>query len=118
MSQKIVQKRRLQTLEKHLEIDADLEVPDADQEVQDADQGKDFLEPFVLFLLTLGKDYYIDGQNTELIFFISTGGGKKAPQITPRGWIFWTIIFYWAAQTQPFFDTLPEITDFCLLQQS
>ena len=36
MSQKIVQKRRLQTLEKHLEIDADLEVPDADQEVLDA----------------------------------------------------------------------------------
>ena len=47
MSQKIVQKRRLQILEKHLEIDADQEVRDADQEVQDADQGKDFLEPFV-----------------------------------------------------------------------
>ena len=48
MSQKIVQKRRLQILEKHLEIDADQEVRDADQEVQDADlevqdadQGKD-----------------------------------------------------------------------------
>ena len=38
MSQKIVQKRRLQILEKHLEIDADQEVRDADQEVQDADQ--------------------------------------------------------------------------------
>jgi hypothetical protein len=44
----------------------------------------------------LCKDYYIDGQNTPLIFFekISTGGGKKTPQITPRGWIFWTMIFY------------------------
>ena len=25
---------------------------------------------------------------------------------------------HWAAQTQPFFDKLPEITDFGLLQQS
>ena len=35
----------------------------------------------------LGKDYYIDGRNTQLISFekMSTGGGKKAPQITPRG---------------------------------
>ena len=41
MSQKIVQKRRLQILEKHLEIDADPEVRDAVQEVQDADQGKE-----------------------------------------------------------------------------
>jgi hypothetical protein len=30
------------------------------------------------------KDYYIDGQNTQM----------KAPQITPRWWIFWTMIFY------------------------
>ena len=39
-----------------------------------------------------GKDYYIA---TQLIYFyqISTGGGKKAPQITPWGWIFWTMIF-------------------------
>ena len=37
MSQKIVQRRRLQILEKHLEIDADPEVRDVDQEVQDAD---------------------------------------------------------------------------------
>ena len=45
---------------------------------------------------TLDKDYYIDGQNTQLIFFetITTGGGKKDHQITPRGWIFWTMIFY------------------------
>ena len=44
-----------------------------------------------------GKDYYTDGQNTQLTFFEkkkSTGGGKKAPQITHRGWIFWTMIFY------------------------
>ena len=58
-------------------------------------------------------------------------------QITPRGWIFWNMIFYnlknsiqdlsnegsnfililfevghWAAQTQALFDKLPEITDF------
>ena len=59
MSRKIVQRRRtsLQILEKHLEVDADQEVqdadqkvPDADQEVPDVNQGKDFLEPFVLFL--------------------------------------------------------------------
>ena len=33
---------------------------------------------------------------TELISFgkMSTGGGKKAPQITPHWWIFWTTIFY------------------------
>jgi hypothetical protein len=44
----------------------------------------------------LDKDYYIDGQNTQLFFFEknSTGGGKKARHITPRGWIVWTIIFY------------------------
>ena len=44
----------------------------------------------------LGKDYYIDGRNTQLISFekMSTGGGKKVPQITPWGWIFWTMIFY------------------------
>ena len=51
MSQKIVQ-RRLQILEKRLDLDADQEVQDADLEVQDVDQGKDFLEPFVLFLIT------------------------------------------------------------------
>ena len=27
-------------------------------------------------------------------FKMATGGGKKALQITPRGWIFWTMIFY------------------------
>ena len=43
-----------------------------------------------------GKDYYIDGQNTQLIFFfeIPTGGGKRATQITPRWCIFWIMIFY------------------------
>ena len=47
-------------------------------------------------MIKLSKDYYIDGQNTQLIFFekMSTGGGKMAPQITPQGGIFWTIIFY------------------------
>ena len=55
-----------------------------------------FVVTVFLDKIDLGKDYYIDGQNTQLIFFenISTGGGKKAPQITPRGWIFWTMIFY------------------------
>ena len=35
----------------------------------------------------LGKDYYIDGQNTQLIFLfkMTTGGGKKVRHITPRG---------------------------------
>ena len=44
----------------------------------------------------VGKDYYIDGQNTQMIFLfkMTTGGGKKAPQITPWRWIFWTMIFY------------------------
>ena len=46
-------------------------------------------------VVTLPKDYYIDGQNIQLIFFekMTTGEGKR-PQITPRGWIFWTVIFY------------------------
>ena len=50
----------------------------------------------IVYKLGLAKDYYIDGQNTQLIFFEknTTGGGKKAPQITSRGWIFWTTIFY------------------------
>ena len=49
-------------------------------------------------------------------------------QITPRGWIFWTIIFHhqkiqvkiylMRGQTQQFFDKLSEITDFGLLHQS
>ena len=25
---------------------------------------------------------------------MTNGGGKKIPQITPQGWIFWTMIFY------------------------
>ena len=38
------------------------------------------------FYLQGGRDYYIDGQNTQRIFFekMTTGGGKKAPQFTPR----------------------------------
>ena len=64
-------------------------------------------------------------------------------QITPQGWIFWTMIFlnlknssqdlsnevsnfilsllalgHSVAQTSPLFDKLTEITDFGLLQQS
>jgi hypothetical protein len=60
-------------------------------------------------------------------------------QITPRGWIFWTMIFYnlknssqdlsnegsnftlsslEVGHCEPFFDKLPEITDFGLLLQS
>ena len=48
------------------------------------------------FIRCLSKDYYIDGKNTRQIFFenTSTGGGKKVLQITPRGWIFGTMIFY------------------------
>ena len=42
--------------------------------------------------MTWCKNYYIDGRNTQLISLekMSTGGGKKAPQITPQGqeWIF------------------------------
>ena len=37
-----------------------------------------------------GKDYYIDGQNTQLIYFLknSTGGGKQAPKLHPGGGLF------------------------------
>jgi hypothetical protein len=40
--------------------------------------------------LILTKDYYIDGQNTQLICFekMSTGGGKRAPKLHPRGVFF------------------------------
>ena len=45
---------------------------------------------FIAVSLPLSKDYCIDGQNTQLIFFEknTTGGGKKTPQITPRGGFF------------------------------
>ena len=48
------------------------------------------------FIRCLSKDYYIDGQNTQLIFFekYTTGGGKKAPKLHRGGGIFWTMIFY------------------------
>ena len=41
-------------------------------------------------VVELAKDYYIDGQNTQQIFFekMSTWGGKQGPQITPRWLIF------------------------------
>ena len=46
--------------------------------------------------IRLTKDYYIDGQNTQLIIFeiMTTEGVKMPTQITPLGWIFWTMIFY------------------------
>ena len=36
------------------------------------------------------KDYYIDGQNTQLIFFekMSPGDGNKAPKLHPGGGFF------------------------------
>ena len=38
-----------------------------------------------IYRIGWAKDYYIDGQNNQLIFFeiITTEGGKMAPQITP-----------------------------------
>ena len=38
----------------------------------------------------LFKNYYIDGQKTQLIFFekMTTGGGKKAPKLHPWGGFF------------------------------
>ena len=48
-------------------------------------------------VLYLPKDYYIEYRWTEhsTYFFekMTTGGGKKASQITQRGGIFWTISF-------------------------
>ena len=40
--------------------------------------------------VNLGKDYYIDGQNTQLICFekITTEGGKGHPKLHPRGGFF------------------------------
>ena len=37
--------------------------------------------------MSVAKDYYVEGQNTQLIFFekMTTGGGKKAPKITYPG---------------------------------
>ena len=42
-------------------------------------------ESFLTLAPYYPKDYYIDGQNTQLIFFekISTGGGEKAPKLHP-----------------------------------
>ena len=83
---------------------------------------------------TLSARVKFESSNLGLIF---------GTQITFRGWIFgpWFFIIlknsgqdlsnegsnfilsslevgHWVAQTQPFFDKLPEITDFGLLQQS
>ena len=59
-------------------------------------QGSSLRPVIAASLNKLGKDYYIDGQNTQLISLekMSTGGGNEAPQITPKGCIFWTMIFY------------------------
>ena len=76
-------------------------------------------------------------------FSVNCTRWELGTQITPRGWIFGTMIFlilknshqglsnegsnfilssvevgHWVSQTQSFFDKLPEITDFVLLQQS
>ena len=42
-----------------------------------------------------GKDYYIDGQNTQLIFFEkkSTGGGKRPPKSHQAGGFFDHVFF-------------------------
>ena len=99
-----------------------------------------------LWLVGLGKDYYIDGQNTRLSWFkkkCPPGEGSKDPKSHPVGRFFgpWSFIIlknshqdlsnegsnfilsslevgHWAAQTQPFFDKFPEMIDFGLLQQS
>ena len=92
----------------------------------------------------LFKDYYIDGQNTQLIFLKKwpLRGWKCHLKLHPAGGFFepWSFIIlknsgqdlpnegsnfilrslevgHWAAQTQAFFDKIPEITDFGLLQQ-
>ena len=40
--------------------------------------------------ICLAMDYYIDGQNTQLIYFLkdSTGGGKQALKLHPGGGLF------------------------------
>ena len=44
--------------------------------------------------LALGKDYYIDRQNTRLILKKNPlGEGSKVPNYT-LGWVFWIMIFY------------------------
>ena len=49
---------------------------------------------FAVLLCTIAvglvKDYYIDGQNTQLILFekMTTEGGKKAPKLHPAGGFF------------------------------
>ena len=46
-------------------------------------------------LLLQGLLYRWTEHSADFLFFwITTGGGEKAPQITPRGWIFRTMIFY------------------------
>ena len=44
----------------------------------------------------LGTDFLIDGRRIGLFggARITTGWLELGTQITPRGWIFWTMIFY------------------------
>ena len=51
---------------------------------------------FTIALYNQDKDYCIDGLHTLVakIGTMSVGGGNLGTQITPQGWIFWTMIFY------------------------
>ena len=46
--------------------------------------------------VSLSKDFLIDGRRIGLLEEprITAGGLEVGTQITPRGWIFWAIIFY------------------------
>ena len=50
----------------------------------------------ILESLYLATDFLIDGRRIGCLEGprITTGGLELGTQITPRGWIFWTIIFY------------------------
>ena len=67
---------------------------------QNSDMAKElgFME---LLDTLLSDDAYRQGllyrwteHSANFFEILSTGGGKKAPQITPQGLIFWTMIFY------------------------
>ena len=47
------------------------------------EQFQDFTDPLAVCDVKLGKDYYLDGQNTQLNFFgkITTWEGKKTPKL-------------------------------------
>ena len=99
-----------------------------------------------IILATLGKDYYIRWTEHSAGFFLKTwplGEGNKTPKLHTWGGFFgpWSFIIlnnshqdlsnegsnfilsqlevgHWVAETWQFFDKLPKITDFGLLQQS